>query len=158
MAKGVNKVILIGNLGQDPEVRYTAAGGAVANLSVATAESWTDKQSGQKQERTEWHKVVFFNKLGEVCEKYLHKGDKVYVEGSIHTRKWQDKEGKDRYTTEIVGSEMQMLGGKSDDANANPANSANGAPWRAEPKGGFAETSTEKPIDDVAPFDDDIPF
>ena len=114
MARGVNKVILIGNLGDDPDVKHTNNGNAVCNISIATSESWTDKQSGQKQERTEWHRVVFFNKLGEIAGQYLHKGSKVYIEGSLRTRKWQDQNGQDRYTTEIVGSEMQMLDSRGD--------------------------------------------
>ena len=112
MAKGVNKVILIGHLGQDPEVKYSQSGSAIANISIATTESWTDKQSGQKQERTEWHRVVFFNRLGEIVGEYLHKGSQVYIEGSLRTRKWQGQDGQDRYTTEIVASEMQMLDSK----------------------------------------------
>tara|TARA_B100000767_G_scaffold272610_2_gene300698 strand:+ start:5802 stop:6290 length:489 start_codon:yes stop_codon:yes gene_type:complete len=109
MARGINKVILVGNCGQDPETRFSAAGAAITNISIATSESWKDKQTGQQQERTEWHRVVFFNRLGEIAGEYLKKGSKVYVEGSLRTRKWQDKEGQDRYTTEIVGNEMQML-------------------------------------------------
>src|SRR5512139_1712721 len=112
MARGVNKVILVGNLGKDPEVRYTANSTAVANVTIATSEQWKDKQSGQTQERTEWHNVVFYNRLAEIVGEYLKKGSQVYVEGSLRTRKWQDKEGKDRYTTEIIASEMQMLGGR----------------------------------------------
>lgn len=112
MARGVNKVILVGNLGGDPEVRATAAGARIANINVATSESWTDKTSGQKQERTEWHRVVFFNRLAEIVEQYLTKGSQVYVEGQLRTNKWQDQNGQDRYTTEIIASEMQMLGGR----------------------------------------------
>lgn len=114
MAKGINKVILVGSLGQDPETRYNQSGSAITNISIATNESWTDKQSGQKQERTEWHRVVFFNRLAEIAGEYLRKGSQVYVEGSLRTRKWQDQQGQDRYTTEVVASEMQMLGGKQD--------------------------------------------
>ncbi len=109
MARGVNKVILIGNLGNDPEQKSMPNGNAVTNITVATSESWTDKQSGQKQERTEWHRVVFFNRLAEIAGQYLNKGSKVYIEGSLRTRKWQDQSGQDRYSTEIIGSEMQML-------------------------------------------------
>ena len=112
MAKGVNKVILIGNCGADPETRYLPSGGAVTNVRLATSETWKDKTSGQQQERTEWHRVVFFNRLAEIAAEYLKKGSKVYVEGAIRTRKWQDKEGKDQYTTEIVAAEMQMLDGR----------------------------------------------
>lgn len=109
MARGVNKVILIGNLGGDPEVRYMPNGGAVTNATLATSESWKDKESGQQQERTEWHRVVFFNRLAEIAGEYLRKGSKVYIEGQLRTRKWQDNNGQDKYTTEIVASEMQML-------------------------------------------------
>lgn len=109
MARGINKVILIGNLGADPEVRHTAGGSAVTNLSLATSESWRDKQSGEMNEKTEWHRVVMFSKLAEIAGEYLRKGSKVYVEGRLQTRKWQDRDGNDRYTTEIVANEMQML-------------------------------------------------
>ena len=109
MARGVNKVILVGNCGQDPETRFMPSGGAVTNLSIATSESWKDKTSGEPQERTEWHRVVFFNRLAEIAGEYIKKGSKLYVEGSLRTRKWQGQDGQDRYTTEIVGSEMQML-------------------------------------------------
>lgn len=109
MARGVNKVILVGNIGQDPETKYMPSGGAVTNVSVATSETWKDKQTGQPQERTEWHRVVFFNRLAEIAGEYLKKGAKVYVEGSLRTRKWQAQDGSDRYSTEIVASEMQML-------------------------------------------------
>jgi len=114
MARGVNKVIIIGNLGNDPETKYMPSGNAVTNITVATSESWKDKQTGQKQERTEWHRVCFFNRLAEVAGEYLRKGSKVYLEGSLRTRKWQDQSGQDRYTTEIIASEMQMLDGKGD--------------------------------------------
>lgn len=109
MARGINKVILIGNIGQDPEVKSMPNGNAVTNATIATSESWKDKQTGQQQERTEWHRVVFFNRLAEIAGEYLRKGSKVYIEGSLRTRKWQDQSGQDRYTTEIVASEMQML-------------------------------------------------
>jgi len=108
-SRGVNKVILVGNLGQDPETRFLPSGGAVTNVTIATSETWKDKTSGQQQERTEWHRVVFFNRLGEIAGEYLRKGSKVYVEGSLRTRKWQGQDGQDRYTTEIVANEMQML-------------------------------------------------
>ena len=125
MARGVNKVILVGNLGGDPEVRYMPSGGAVANITVATTESWKDKQSGEKQERTEWHRVAFFGRLAEIVGEYLKKGSQIYVEGSLRTRKWQDKKnGGDRYTTEVIASDMQMLGGRggsSTDFNREPA-------------------------------------
>jgi len=119
MSKGVNKTIILGHLGQDPDVKYTTSGSAVANLSIATTESWKDKTTGQKQERTEWHRVVFFGKLGEICGQYLKKGSQIYVEGRLQTRKWQDKNGQDRYTTEIIGNEMQMIG-KKPEGNSAP--------------------------------------
>ncbi len=148
MARGVNKVILIGNLGKDPEVRYMPSGGAVTNVTIATSESWKDKQSGEQQERTEWHNVVFFNRLAEIAGEYLKKGSKVYVEGSLRTRKWQDKEGKDRYTTEIVAGEMQMLDSRGGGGGAAPQREGGGGSWQ---KGeAVAETAGD--------FDDDIPF
>jgi single-strand DNA-binding protein len=113
--RGVNKVILIGNCGQDPETKFTASGAAIANLSIATSDSWKDKQTGQMQERTEWHRVVFFNRLAEIVGEYLRKGSKVYIEGRLQTRKWQDQSGQERYTTEIVGNEMQMLDSRGGD-------------------------------------------
>lgn len=112
MARGINKVILVGNLGKDPEVRYMPSGSQVTNITLATSESWKDKQSGEQKERTEWHNIVFFNRLAEIAGQYLKKGSQAYIEGSLRTRKWQDKDGNDRYTTEIVASEMQMLGGR----------------------------------------------
>ncbi|MGE6608498.1 single-stranded DNA-binding protein [Halomonas sp. NPDC076908] len=115
MARGINKVILIGNLGQDPEVRFTPSGAAVANLNLATTDTWMDRQSGQRQERTEWHRVVMFNKTAEIAQQYLKKGSKVYIEGRLQTRKWQDQNGQDRYSTEIVANDMQMLDGRSGD-------------------------------------------
>ena len=126
MARGINKVILVGNLGRDPEMRYTPNGAAVANVTIATSDSWKDKQTGEQQERTEWHRVVFFNRLAEIVGEYLKKGSQVYVEGRLQTRKWQDQSGQDRYTTEIVASEMQMLGGRGDEAGA-PAGSGGGS-------------------------------
>ena len=115
--KGINKVIVLGNLGNDPETRYLPNGNAVTNISIATSESWKDKTSGQDQERTEWHRVVFFNRLAEIAGEYLRKGSKVYVEGSLKTNKWQDQSGNDRYTTEIVASEMQMLDAKGENSD-----------------------------------------
>src|SRR6201990_3607577 len=112
MARGINKVILVGNLGADPETRAMPSGTTVANLRIATSESWRDKQSGEQQERTEWHRVVLFGRLDEIAAEYLKKGSQVYIEGSLRTRKWQDKQGQERYTTEIVGNELQMLGGR----------------------------------------------
>ncbi|NLW05830.1 MAG: single-stranded DNA-binding protein [Pseudomonadaceae bacterium] len=122
MSRGINKVILIGNLGQDPEIRYTQNQKQVANLSIATTESWTDRQTGQKQEKTEWHKVVFFDRLAEVVGQYLKKGSKIYIEGKLQTRKWQNQQGVDQYTTEIVGNEMQMLDGRGDGGGQNYGN------------------------------------
>ncbi len=122
----VNKVIIVGNLGKDPEIRYTSAGKPIANLTVATSENWKDKNTGEKQEKTEWHKVTFFDKLAEIVGQYLKKGSKIYLEGKLQTRKWQDKDGQDRYTTEIVGSEMKMLGAKGEgESRAAPAPTAN---------------------------------
>ena len=148
MARGVNKVILVGNLGRDPEVRYMPSGSAVANVTLATTESWKDKQTGEKQERTEWHNVVFFNRLAEIAGEYLKKGSQVYVEGSLRTRKWQDKNGNDRYTTEIVASEMQMLGGRGGSAGFGTGEAVTT----------MAESSAVATGSAVADFDDDIPF
>jgi len=144
----VNKVIIIGNLGRDPEVRYMPDGGAIANISVATTDSWKDK-SGEKQERTEWHRVAFFGKLAEIAGEYLKKGSQVYVEGSLRTRKWQDKEGKDRYTTEIVADRMQMLGSRAggSEAMSQEAPVKEHAVSKTEGKGGGIED-----------LEDDIPF
>lgn len=156
MARGVNKVILVGNLGKDPDVRYMPSGSAVTNVTIATSESWKDKQSGEKQERTEWHNVVFFNRLGEIAGEYLKKGSKVYVEGSLRTRKWQDKNsGQDRYTTEIVASEMQMLdskGGGGGGYGGQSQNQGGGAPSN---QGSVPSQGGSQGFDD---FDDDIPF
>ncbi len=150
MARGVNKVILIGNLGKDPEVRYAANGAAIANITLATSESWKDKNTGEQVEKTEWHRVVFFRRLAEIAGEYLKKGSKVYIEGKLQTRKWQDQSGQDRYTTEVVASEMQMLdsrgGSASFDQSAAPAQSqSQSAPQQQAPA----------PAGD---FDDDIPF
>jgi len=178
MARGVNKVILIGNLGADPETRFMPSGGAVTNIRLATSESWKDRQTGQQQERTEWHRVVFFNKLGEIAGEYLKKGSKVYVEGSIRTRKWQGQDGQDRYTTEIVANEMQMLdgrggggdgGGYQNQGGGQPTGYENqdydygqqgggqqgGGDQRAKPAGGQQGGGFSGPADD---FDDDSPF
>lgn len=158
MARGINKVILIGNLGADPEMRSMPNSNAVTTLSIATSESWKDKQTGQKQERTEWHRVVMFNKLGEIAGTYLKKGSKVYIEGSLKTRKWQDQNGQDRYTTEIIGSELQMLDSRMERdmhpqqlMDNNYANQSN-AELTANP--------TSQPVSEpmMANLDDDIPF
>ncbi|MEO1924951.1 MAG: single-stranded DNA-binding protein [Gammaproteobacteria bacterium] len=155
MARGVNKVILVGNLGNDPDMRYTAGGAAVANISIATAESWKDKNTGEQQERTEWHRVVFFGRLAEIVGEYLRKGSQIYVEGRLQTRKWTNKEGHDQYTTEIVANEMQMLGGRASGGSANydsaPQQNSAPAPQQAAP----APSNSPAPADD---FDDDIPF
>ncbi len=164
MARGINKVILIGNLGNDPETRYTQSGAAVTNISLATSESWKDKQTGQPQERTEWHRVVFFNRLAEIAGEYLRKGSKVYVEGSLRTRKWQDQSGQDRYTTEIVGNEMQMLDSRGSGMGApypdqqgydtQPAAPSQAPAPAAQPVAG----SQAAPPASFEDFDDDIPF
>ena len=161
MARGINKVILIGHLGADPETRAMPSGMTVANLRLATTESWKDKQSGEQQERTEWHNVALFGRLGEIAAEYLRKGSQVYIEGRLRTRKWQDKEGRDRYTTEIVGNEMQMLGGRGGGGGA------------AAGGGGLPEASPRADVPENAAagagvgagagasrdeFDDDIPF
>jgi single-strand DNA-binding protein len=157
MAKGVNKVILVGNLGADPETRYTANGGAITTIRIATSDSWTDKATGQKQERTEWHRVKFFGKLAEIAGEYLKKGRQVYVEGAIRTDKYTDKEGVEKFSTEIVANEMQMLGGTGERGGAEMGG---GAPRAERPQrsagpraaGGAAPASSQ-------PFDeDDIPF
>ena len=145
MARGINKVILVGNLGADPETRYMPSGSAVTNLSVATSETWKDKQSGEQKERTEWHKVAMFNRLAEIAAEYLRKGSQVYIEGKLRTRKWQDRDGNDRWTTEIIADEMQMLGGRGGGGGSTPMNQDPG-PSSAPPQAG--------PDD----FDDDIPF
>ena len=144
MARGINKVIIVGNLGADPETRYMPSGSAVTNLSVATSETWKDKQTGEQKERTEWHKVAMFNRLAEIAAEYLRKGSQVYIEGKLRTRKWQDRDGNDRWTTEIVADEMQMLGGRGGGGSA-PMSSDRGSPG-GPPQG---------PPDD---FEDDIPF
>lgn len=149
--RGVNKVILIGNLGKDPEVRYMPNGAAVANVTVATNESWKDKQSGEAQERTEWHNVVFYRRLAEIVGEYLRKGSQIYLEGSLRTRKWQDKSGNDRYTTEIIASEMQMLGGRGEAAGGSANNNFTSAGGPAPSPGGANQAVDES-------FDDDIPF
>jgi len=125
---GVNKVIIIGNLGNDPDVRYTANEQAVTNISVATSDSWKDKQTGEKKEKTEWHRIIFFGKLAEIAGEYLHKGSKVYIEGKLQTRKWQDKEGHDRYTTEIVANNLQMLDSKGGKPEPHESGKPQGRP------------------------------
>ena len=145
MARGINKVILVGNLGKDPEVRYMANGGAVCNVTLATTESWKDKQTGEQKDKTEWHNIVFYRRLAEIAGEYLRKGSQIYVEGKLQTRKWQDKNGNDRYTTEIIANEMQMLGGRGGGGSAD-FGGAQAAP-AAAPAAAAADD-----------FDDDIPF
>ncbi len=142
--KGINKVIIVGNLGQDPEVRHMPSGGSVTTISIATSDSWMDKASGQRKDRTEWHRVVMFNKLAEIAGEYLKKGSQAYIEGRLQTRKWQDKDGKDRYTTEIVASEMQMLGGRGNTASSSDNQAPNNA--------------SKPQVAGPADFDSDIPF
>jgi single-strand DNA-binding protein len=161
MARGVNKVILVGNLGADPDTRYMPSGKAVTNIRLATSESWKDRQTGDMQERTEWHSIVMYDKLGEIAAEYLRKGSQVYIEGKIRTRKWQDKEGKDRYTTEVIADQMQMLGsrgggggGSAPSEPREPRSSSRPAP---------AEDRAAAPVDEGGgggggEFDDDIPF
>jgi single-strand DNA-binding protein len=166
MARGINKVILVGNLGQDPEVRYLPNGGAVATISIATSETWKDKQTGEQKERTEWHRVVIFGRLAEIAGEYLRRGSQVYIEGALQTRKWQDQAGQDRYTTEIVvniGGVLQILGSRNDNndmtasaPNQNRGQSANRSSpaSRSQPAPQAAPMNQEPPMD----FDDDIPF
>jgi single-strand DNA-binding protein len=160
MARGVNKVILVGNLGKDPETRYMPSGSAVTNLTLATSESWKDKQSGDQQERTEWHKIAMFGRLAEIAAEYLRKGSQVYIEGKLRTRKWQDKEGKDRYTTEIVADEMQMLGSKGGGgASAGGAGAmAGGGAGAGAAAGGGGRAAVNDSGGPPGDFDDDIPF
>ena len=164
MAKGINKVILIGNMGAEPETRYLPSGGAVTNIRLATSESWKDKNTGQQQERTEWHRVVFFNRLAEIAGEYLHKGSKVYIEGSLRTRKWQDKEGRDQYTTEIVANEMQMLdsrGAGGGGASGGGDDYGSGGGYAPEPRQAPARAPAAAPAgkpEEPPAWDDDIPF
>ena len=181
-SRGVNKVILVGNIGQDPETRYTPSGSAITRISVATSETWKDKQTGQQQERTEWHRVVFFNRLAEIAGEYLRKGGKVYLEGALRTNKWQDQQGQDRYTTEIVANEMQMLdargaqdgqgGGMGGGMNAGMGGGYGGAPAPQQapapqaaptpqnaPQAPPAQQPQQRaPEPSFDSFDDDIPF
>ena len=165
--RGVNKVILVGNCGQDPEMKHMPSGSAVTNISLATSETWKDKQSGQQQERTEWHRVVFFNRLAEIVGEYVKKGSKVYVEGRLQTRKWQDQSGQDRYTTEIVASEMQMLdsrggvdggqgGGYGGGMSSGPAVAGGG--MAAAGAATAQQPTQQQPAPNFDDFDDDIPF
>jgi single-strand DNA-binding protein len=171
MARGVNKVIIVGNCGQDPETRFMPSGGAVTNLSIATSESWKDKNTGDQQERTEWHRVVFFNRLAEIAGEYVKKGSKLYVEGSLRTRKWQGQDGQDRFTTEVVASEMQMLDSRGGQQGGGgyqqsaPQQSQQQAPQQSQqqaPQQSAPQQSQQQPSQQQAPqdgaFDDDIPF
>jgi len=179
MARGVNKVILVGNLGADPETRAMPSGSTVANLRIATSESWRDKTSGEQQERTEWHRVALFGRLAEIASEYLRKGSQVYIEGSLRTRKWQDKQGQERYTTEIVGNELQMLGGRggaggggegggggggfrssgSSGASGGASGGGGGGGGRGAPQDPYPEYSGPSgPSGEKDDFDDDIPF
>lgn len=167
MARGVNKVIIVGTLGNDPEVKYSASGSAIVNLSVATSEQWKDKQTGEKKEQTEWHRVVIFGKLAEIAGEYLRKGSQVYIEGQLRTRKWTDSNGVDKYTTGIVipqmGGVMQMLGGRRDDSDQQHPRQQSGQ----QPQGGWGTNQQQQPPKQQSPqvgneppidFDDDIPF
>jgi single-strand DNA-binding protein len=170
MARGINKVILVGNLGADPETRAMPSGSTVANLRIATSESWRDKQSGEQQERTEWHRVVLFGRLGEVAAEYLKKGSQVYIEGSLRTRKWQDKQGVERYSTEIVGNDMQMLGGRGGGGMGGGSGgggggggsgagfSQGGGAGRGEPFPEYSPSGEGSGGGAREDFDDDIPF
>jgi single-strand DNA-binding protein len=160
MARGINKVILIGHLGADPETRAMPSGMSVANLRLATTESWKDKTSGEQQERTEWHNVALFGRLGEIAAEYLRKGSQVYIEGRLRTRKWQDKEGRDRYTTEIVGNEMQMLGGRGGAGGAGGGSrDGGGAMTDSGPRSDAPESAAAGAGAGASQeFDDDIPF
>lgn len=165
-SRGINKVILIGNLGQDPEVRYTPNGSAVATLNLATSDSWKDKNTGQMQERTEWHRVSMFGKLAEIAGEYLRKGSQVYIEGKLQTRKWQDKQGQDRYTTEVVvdgfSGVMQMLGGRAEGGQRQPMGGGQqqyqSAPRQAAPQQQAPQQQAPADTGFNDSFDDDIPF
>ncbi len=168
-SRGVNKVILVGNIGQDPEINHLPSGGAVANISVATSETWKDKQTGQQQERTEWHRVVFFNRLAEIAGEYLRKGGKVYIEGSLRTRKWQGQDGQDRYTTEIVADKMQMLDSRASGEGQNYGGGyQQSAPQQSSPQQPSAPAANQRqpaaaqgsyaPPPAMDSFDDDIVF
>jgi single-strand DNA-binding protein len=168
MARGINKVILVGNLGADPEVRYTGGGTAIASLRIATSEQWTDKQSGQKQERTEWHRVKLFGRLAEIAGEYLKKGSQIYVEGSLRTDKYTDKDGIERYSTDIIGNDLQMLGGRGAEGGASTGGGGGG--YRERPQGGgsrqggadsgsASQRQPAPPMESNNNFDDDdIPF
>jgi single-strand DNA-binding protein len=154
MARGLNKVLLVGNLGADPETRSMPSGMTVTNIRIATSESWKDKASGAQQERTEWHSVALFGRLGEIASEYLRKGSQVFVEGKLRTRKWQDKQGNDRYTTEIIADNMQMLGGRAGAGSERSAGAGGGG--GAPPRDDFDQSAA--PVGPKDDFDDDIPF
>lgn len=166
MGRGINKVIVVGNLGQDPEVRFMPNGGAVANFTVATSEAWKDKQSGEQKEKTEWHRIVIYQRLAEIAGEYLKKGSKVYLEGKLQTRKWQNQQGADQYTTEIIVNDMQMLDSRSQGGSQQQGQGGfNQTP--AQQKGGFQQTAPQKlptmaqqqgGFQQQEPFDDDIAF
>jgi single-strand DNA-binding protein len=170
MARGVNKVILVGNLGADPETRSMPSGTTVTNIRIATSESWKDKASGAQQERTEWHSIALFGRLGEIAAEYLRKGSQVFVEGKLRTRKWQDKQGNDRFTTEIIADNMQMLGGRAGGAGGAggavgavgaggmSGGSDRGAAGGAPPRDDYDQSSAPAPAGGKEDFDDDIPF
>jgi len=162
MSRGINKVILIGHLGDDPVVRYMPQGGAVANFTVATSESWTDKATNEKKEQTEWHRIVIYQRLAEIAGEYLRKGSKVYIEGKLKTRKWQDKDGVERYTTEIIANELQMLDGKQDGQSNGSQGQKPQQQRPAQQTGGYQSTNQRPPasINNAPPvdFDDNIPF
>jgi len=160
MARGVNKVILVGNLGADPETRSMPSGMTVTNIRIATSESWKDKASGAQQERTEWHSIALFGRLGEIAAEYLRKGSQVFVEGKLRTRKWQDKQGNDRFTTEIIADNMQMLGGRAGGAGGMSGGAERGAGGGAPPRDDYDQSSASAPAPagGKEDFDDDIPF
>jgi len=159
MSRGVNKVIIVGNLGADPEARYMPSGGAVTNIRVATSEGWKDKQTGELQERTEWHRIVFYNRLAEIAAEYLKKGSKVYIEGSIQTRKWQDQSGADRYTTEIIANSMQMLDSRGGAGGAGMQNAPMDMAQEPRAASKSATTAQQQAVPEMAAaFDDEIPF
>lgn len=158
MSRGINKAIIVGNLGADPEIRHLPSGGQVANISVATSEQWRDKTTGENRENTEWHRVVFFGRLAEIVGQYLTKGSQVYIEGRIQTRKWQGQDGQDRYSTEIIANEMQMLGGRGGNAAQQSIEPASQQSRQAAGSFGYGQASTppSPPADDFG--EDDIPF
>jgi single-strand DNA-binding protein len=163
MARGINKVILVGNLGRDPETRFMPSGGAVTNVSIATSKGWKDRDSGEQKERTEWHRIVFFNKLAEIAGEYLKRGSKVYIEGELRTRDWE-KDGQKHYTTEVVASEMQMLDSRGDMGGGVSSSGGQDSGQGGGPSaGGSGSSGSSSPADDFGPppsddFDDDIPF